>query len=86
MILNSKSLIQKVKFNDSSISHIYEHNSCVKKSWASLSSSTGVWNADTSNAELASPSLLGDFGSAACNTYFLCKVLIVQVYDITERG
>ena len=58
MILNSKSLIQKVKkvkFNDSSISHIYEHNSCVKKTWASLSSSTGVWNADTSTAELAEP-------------------------------
>ena len=59
MILNAKSLIQKVKkwnskveFNDSSISHIYEHNSCVKKTWASLSSSTGVWNADTSTAEL----------------------------------
>ena len=86
MILNSKSLIQKIQFNDSSISHIYEHNSCVKKTWASLSSSTGVWNADTSTAELASPSLLGDSGSAACNTYFLCKVLIGQVYDITERG
>jgi len=48
--------------------------------------STGVWNADTSTAELASPSLLGDSGSEACNTYFLCKVLIGQVYDITERG
>ena len=63
MILNSKSLIQKlkkseiqkVKFNDSSISHIYEHNNCVKKTWASLSSSTIVWNADTSTAELAEP-------------------------------
>jgi len=61
MILNSKSLIQKVKkseirkvkFNDSSISHIYEHNRCVKKTWASLYSSTGVLNADTNTSELA---------------------------------
>jgi len=41
-------------FNRKSISRSVSYqNSCVKKTWASLSSSTGVWNADTSTAELA---------------------------------
>ena len=89
MILNSISLIQKVKFEklNSTIlqSPIFMSITVVLRKLAQASPRQLEYGMQI-QAPLNSPSLLGDSGSAACNTYFLCKALIGQVYDITERG
>ena len=92
MILNSKSLIKKVKkvkfkkLNSTILqSPLFMSIRLVLRKLGQASPCQLVYGMQI-QALLNSPSLLGDSGSAACNTYFLCEVLIGQVYDITERG